>query len=319
MAEGRTYVIEWTRSDDGWTLRVRGERRLQTMRGTFEKALDEIGSQIGARFGDGEPLFTYDPPLPTRASDDEYLRDGLALFDGTGYTQLRERYPFHLFAGGPCRHCAHPTGRRSELPVQLEGAIREHVTSCPFFYYSPLLVSEEFLSLLTDSERACCEWRRCERERRARRVMYEVLPRVFVRVASPTGFRMSGWCCLQCGFSCAAAMDESSDIHEFAWRTELPEPLPELFGVGSLVAGLKIGGRASRLRELLRHKHSLGMYVSPLGVLDLDFTSEVALPPLRDSKFTPKLESEVAEYESRTGRSAAPARFPLAHRPPTSE
>lgn len=296
MAEGRTYVIEWTRSGDIWSLHVRGSPYLRASRATLADAKRELSAQICLRFGDGEPVFTFDPPLPTRASDDSYLRENFAVFDGSGYTQLRNRYPFELFTGGPCRHCGYPTGQRTDSPVQLDGPIREHVTSCPYHYYSPLVVSQKFLSLLTDSERACCEWRKCEREQHTRRVMYELVPRVVLPLAIPRTFRVGGWRCTHCELSVNGVLDESTDILKFVRRDQLPDPIPELFGVGSLVLGMVIAGRAPRLRELLRHKHSLGMRVHALGVLNPTDTNEVDSLPLRESGFTPKLERLVVEY-----------------------
>lgn len=273
MPDGMTYAVSWRHTSKGWEFWLRDRTRIRGAGRDQAGAERALNKAISRTVGDGEPVLTFDPPLPGPASDRQYLADGLMCISGSGYTDLLQKGREKLYGGPPCNHCGHPTGPRVAGQIHLASSMTEDVGSPSglwSFFADPILVSERFLSLLTTAELRCLEWRECVRLPNTRKRVFEAIPKSFVRTAAPKGIPVEGgWRCPLCRRTAYHLDAEKTHILTFADRRKLPRPLPPFFAVGDF-ARYELVTTATRALELLARKESRGMRALPLGVLDVE-------------------------------------------------
>lgn len=268
MSEGHIFVCQWSEDSHGLHVSVRGRPRIRATYRTWDELHDQFWQVIMERCGDGEPVLTFDPPLPVPDEDRDLLEPGLALLSGAAYSGSKTS-PGALFTHGLCPHCGRARGERNDLPAHFY-SFDADVCCAPqewWFAISGLYVSERFLSLLSDAERSCFEARLIERPPRSRRRYFEVIPRLFLPpVAHAHRAHSGGWRCPICDRQVIAQCVSDRLVYDFVAQVDLPDPLPPLFAIGDPVY-FHLCTREARAVELLQKPESRGLLVRAVGAL----------------------------------------------------
>lgn len=234
MAEGGVYLCGWKATGQGYLVWLEKRPALRCEAGTIEEATTLLADRICGELGDGEAVLEFDPPVPQKASTERFYRDDFVTVCPNSHFELRNA-PAALFTGGVCRECGHAVGPRTETPIS---AVIESGVDAAFFYRlqlaSFLLVSAEFLALLTKAERQQFEARPVQLPPKRRKRFFEIIPQFSVPPCGVAGLTASGWKCSTCGY-------RSLNHEEFGWsavsgavcRKDFPSPRPQSFFVGS--------------------------------------------------------------------------------------
>ncbi len=307
--EGQVYLCGWKKSRgkvgmwliDRPELRVEGDNFEATQEALWELALDQ--------FGDGEGVFEFKPPLPPKQAAKRFLSPHLVrvfgdsgdvvrvLGDG-GNSVTGERND--LFVGEPCKVCHRSSPKRSERQLVIESVESGiHGGSTISLLGRLCYYSEDFVSLLTDSERAPFEWRPVQLKSRSRRRFLEPIPKCYVPDVPLRGLRFDNEACPECGRLLLAWSRFVSHcaIWRYVCRDALALPNPGLFAVGSPDRMGGIGMTIERWMELAGTPGTKGIMSDDLGVVDRSEVDDN--PPVFFPEHREKLQSRERELSGK--------------------
>lgn len=268
MTEGRVYVCCWDEDGGRWRLWVKSAPRVFGEGATYDEAEEQLLDAIASWNGDCVAVFEFDSPLPLSSNAGQFSKPSLVLIIGDSFPDSfgpKET----LFTGGRCRPCQMGIGDRSEVPLWLgpmesgfEGGFLYCGNAVTRYYFS-----ESFLSLLNSDERADFEFRKVERVDRARKRFFELVARPRIPFVGVRGMDASGFECPSCGGRTFSFLEPNLPFGAFVCRSDLPDPLPAVFAVGSLHTP-HLCMTQERWSELVGSRKARGIVSHPLGVVD---------------------------------------------------
>ena len=295
MSEGNTYRSTWWQTASGsYELWVAARPTIRGVGPTAEAAFDDLCRRINADFGDYSPEFDFDPPLPTvplPAGIDKTHYVSLWSHGGLG---LRNP-PRTLFNGLDCEVCKYnQPARRTDVPLSADptadsaiGDVGPHQRDGWCMSLATALIDQ-----LTDAERQAFTQRPIVVPPRSRRKCVEVVPNHLVPVCGVRGVEVTmGVRCEACGFQTFSHGNAIKWLKSVC-RSDLPDPIPTLFFVGTF-AGYSLCMARSRWLELKRLPGMSKWTSKPLLVVDE--ANCLRDPPLPSA-------AERADQKRRTGR-----------------
>ena len=238
MTEGKTYVCKWKRTADGYEVWVARRRTLVAQAPTFREADQKLWEVIGLATGDAESNRQYSPPEPTESPSAPWELGRLRELGGGPRCWIMN--PAELFEGGFCSNCLMPIGARTDAVLQVDsiesGSQLASATlpRCPIGAGPRLtLVTDDFLALFTDDERAPFEWRPVQVRRKGKRNFHEMIPRIApILDVSIKGRETYHGRCETCGATWVVPNWLKGAPSAFVSARDLPDPMPSLIAIG---------------------------------------------------------------------------------------
>ena len=264
--EGRVYNCTWAKAGNRFKVWLAADPKLCAEADGFSEADEQLWSALCNRFGDGENVREYEPPAPTRTSDDVYLADGLVTL--VGNSRAERIGPIDpLFANGLCKECGAGQGERTDALLEV-GSIESGFDSIfiirsGFDFY---LYSEDFLSLLQPDESARFVWRPVRRNKGARKAFFECVGINSVPFVTIRNQAVSGWECGECGHRVYSVSRKDFCFSKAVSSSSLKQPIPSCFP-----AGPEYGAQAcvtrDRWLQIRGRRGARGIVPGPLGVV----------------------------------------------------
>jgi hypothetical protein len=278
------YHCTWTRSPDGFVLWVKARPHVRGSGPTYAHAEQRLIAAIQDAGGAVQAVLEFNPPLPRSAAGAGYATPEIYLVAGDDRFETnaprwkwsesaaeldgRLRWNDAFYDAPVCRRCRFTAGRRSDKPLTLtyassryDGAFGSVGTDGGPTH---LLVSDEFLALLTPAERGNLELRPAVR--RGRRKFYELTGPDGPPLVAVAGLPLSGWRCPACDYRLWGCPAEDLATDTFVARSDLPAPLPSVFTVG-ISPEIQLAVTAPRWKELAGRKGTRGFASHLLGVV----------------------------------------------------
>ena len=285
--EHAVYICKWSHDAAGWKLWVRSRPELRGSGAEYAAAESNLIGCIQDAGGAMQAVLEFDPPLPPGQWEAQFSQPELYLICGDERFEDREQarqasassldvmcaQADEFYVVPVCRACRHARGTRSDKPLWVGtmagrfdgwfgGAHMQMLTS-------HLVFSEAFLALLTTHERQRLEFRQVTRGPQARKAFYELLGPAGPPLVGVAGLPISGWVCEVCDYRTFGYWAPRLAIHEFVAASDLPNPLPTMFVIGT-PPELQLCVTAARWRELVGRKGTRGFTSRPLGVVSAD-------------------------------------------------
>jgi len=288
----RSNIVDcrWQRTPDGWKLWVHDRPRIAGSGANFSAARDALEAGITASASDLDAVLPivpeFWPPLPATALAQRYLQPSLLSVRGDGiFEAVRNRdlerrghdprgNQSPLFRDGICSRCLRGRGPRTDAPIPIRSA-PPHVHG-GWIRGGPAdlhrVYSEQFLSLLSEPERAALSLRPVEMPKGDRRTFFELLGPARVEHVGVRDLQSDAHCCAECGARSVRVLDPRLReggflLAEFVAAADLQSPLPSLLTVGD-------GNRATlcfpqeRWAQLRNDRRASGLATEPIGVVD---------------------------------------------------
>ena len=283
--EDGVYLCTWSQSDQGFDMWLKSNPNVRSSGTTYDKATEALVEAIQDAGGAMHAVLEFDPPLTPPANIQQFLTPSIVqiwgdeIFEQAGprrsgsFANAKER-DAHLawddahYEGGCCKRCRNPLGKRTDKTLELSYVRSDYGGGfVPIKGGKSYVFSEQFLSLLTDSERASLELRKVIRSKRSRIAYYELIgpsgpPFVGLKSIPPH----SGWVCDDCGYRCFGNLREGFDLRDFIAAEDLPNPLPSIFTIGTQ-PGVELVATSERWAELVGQKGTQGMLSESIGVV----------------------------------------------------
>ncbi len=267
-AETNVIPCKWKKTAHGYRLWVRGRPDVFGEAESFEDAEQALTDAIWEAAEDLDAVIPtvpeYDPPLPASAIGEQFLKPELFLVSGDGVfdiearayarnewsesreARLQEHFALldSMYTGGLCRSCKHGIGNRTDQSFPIGSCDSAYdggsIRNCYGFFASfGHIYSDGFISLLRTEEKARLEFRPLSTScRRPRRKYFELLTAPEVAFVGVNGFDTNGYECGDCGnrffYVDEPALNQGGfSINHFVCRSDLPDPLPSCFVVGT--------------------------------------------------------------------------------------
>jgi hypothetical protein len=271
MAEGRTYLCTWKRTESGFDAWVKARPKLRGSAESFEAADEALYEAILAALGDGENSREYTPPRPDAIESDGLLYR-LKHVTGNGRAMIANDDMPGLWTRGVCTDCRKARGKRTNAPIVLQSADSENGLSAraqhPFNYPGFDLYSADFVALLTPAERRRFTWRAVERVRGSKPYLEIVASRTALPLAAfkeeYVGHDL--YVCPTCGYKSEPSYSFVPPTPSlYVSERDVPRRLPSCFTVGRQLA---LCFTAERWAELVERKAARGLVSSDVGVVD---------------------------------------------------
>jgi len=270
MPEGRVYKVGWNQTSTGWRLWLLDHPRIAADVATLDDpaATEALLEPVCREFGDGEPTFTFHPPVPPAAVDAPFIARGLGLIVNHACAWIAGNVTDY-FSGRVCELCLRITGERNDAALVESRPPEGDLCDRNPMDFGPVVATERFVALLSPSERDAVELRPCVRSARARRKVYEVIPKVIVPKVPVLGIPRPALRCGACGNTFFRNELPSSDMRTFIADSAIDADVPALFGVGSS-QHLQLATTFTRATELAGHPHARGAGATRLGTVPPD-------------------------------------------------
>ena len=150
-SEGNVYLCAWSKKGKDFKITLKKDERITVTSDDFRAAEELMWELLCEKFGDGEAVVEYDKPLPKTEFSKKFGNPEILTIAGNASVG-RMVGPPDLFSGGFCIKCQRPLGSRTKHSLEFDylptadGAVA--------FGHVGNLFSEDFLSLLSDQERA---------------------------------------------------------------------------------------------------------------------------------------------------------------------
>jgi hypothetical protein len=141
--EGNVYKVCWKKVSSGYSAWLSCIPKLK-INGKNEEELSELLFEITMdRYGDGEPCFDFDPPLPAESSEPSYFKpEWFVLGSNEHFRTVGDRAA--LFSEGLCSYCGAGRGQRTSTPRVLDGIPKSDFAFIWQEQPSAYIVSENF-------------------------------------------------------------------------------------------------------------------------------------------------------------------------------
>lgn len=271
--EGNTYIVSWKKQGDKYKVYLKENEDFNGIDIDFETACDELCLNICEMLGDGEAVLslTREPPQPQGVS--QYARPALVTLSWNESAR-GEKYQENLFEGGYCSACLSGIGKRTTNPLVVDLFPKGNIGDFHQFEFHPVLLSDAFLSLLTEKERNNLGLQEVVCTKKTRRKFKEVNGKpVFKQVGVKDGnyTSLSSWQCESCGykmFSCThPELPDNYKYSSFCAASDLKSKLDDIFVVEDTMGRKMVCLKLIRWKQLIGKPESKGISADRLYVL----------------------------------------------------
>jgi hypothetical protein len=281
--EDAVYICGWSKSDDGFVFWLDAKPHVRASGATYDEAMEAFLDKIVKHGGAYHAVTEFVPPLPHGDFDRRYSNPEIyslcgddrfetgeprgTWFEPEDERTKREAWYDDFFSTPCCSECRSPLAPRSGLPLTLSYVKGSYDGGFVSFSRATLYVfSEKFLALLSEEERQRLEFRPVIRSKKGRKQFFELIgpsgpPEVAVR-----GLELGGWRCEVCDTRCFGYWSKDSVIHDFVARSDLPNPLREVFTIG-VQPNVHLCVTAERWAKMVGQPGTRGIVSQLIGVV----------------------------------------------------
>lgn len=150
--EGNTYPARWKKQGDKFLVYLDDDKTVKGSDIDFETACEELCLEICDRYADGEAVLNLlrEPPQPSGVS--KYASPALVTLSWNEAAE-GQKWQVGLFEDGYCEACRSGIGKRTSTSLTADTFPKGNIGGFNQVMFSPLLLSEDFLSLFTEIER----------------------------------------------------------------------------------------------------------------------------------------------------------------------
>lgn len=279
--EGNIYPARWKKQGDKFLVYLDDDKTVKGLDIDFETACEELCLEICDRYADGEAVLNLlrEPPQPSGVS--KYANPALITLSWNEAAE-GQKWQDELFDGGYCEACKGGVGKRTSTSLTAETFPKGNIGDFNQVMFSPLLLSEDFLSLFTDNERDTFGLIEVISPKKRKKRFFEVNgPAVLKQVGVKGGKynSLASWECPFCGhksFSCTHPdMPDNYKYSDFCCKSDLPSDLNNAFVIEDNIGRKMICMSLKQWKMINNHKNSKGvtadrMYVLPDDQVDRD-------------------------------------------------
>ncbi len=271
--EGNTYLANWKKQGDIFQVYLKDNKALKGIDIDFETACDELCLNICEVLGDGEAVLSLlrEPPQPSGVS--KYARPALVTLSWNE-AATGEKYQENLFEGGYCSSCRSGIGKRTDRPLEVDSFPKGNIGDFHQFEFHPVLLSEAFLSLLTDKEKNNLGLQEVICTKKTRRKFQEVNGKPVLKQVGVKGGNyssLSSWQCEACGyksFSCThPELPDNYKYSDFCAASDLNSALGDIFVIEDNMGRKMVCLQLGRWKQLIGRPESKGISADRLYVL----------------------------------------------------
>lgn len=271
--EGNTYPARWKKQGDKFVVYLTSDKAIKGIDFDFETACDELCLAICERFADGEAVLNLlrEPPQPSGVS--KYANPALVTLGWNESANGNDKQD-SLFEGGYCEGCRAGIGTRSAVPLDVEMLPKGNIGSFNQIMFSPLLLSEGFLGLLTETEKQRLGLQSVICAKNKRRKFFEVNGEPSLKQVGVKGgkyYSLSSWQCKLCGhksFSCThPEMPDNYKYTNFISATDLPKDLSEAFVIEDNMGRKTVCMSLARWHQINSNKYAKDVLADRIYVL----------------------------------------------------
>ncbi len=271
--EGNTYPVRWKKQGEKFLVYLDSEKSIRGIDIDFETACDELCLAICDKYADGEAVLNFlrEPPQPDGVS--KYANPALVTLSWNESAE-GPLWQEGLFEGGYCKACRAGVGDRTSISLEVDIIPKGEIGSFNQIMFSPVLLSEKFLTLFTEIEKARMGLIPVICRKKVNRQFYEVNGEpVLKQVGVKSGVYNSliSWECESCGhksFSCShPEMPDNYKYTDFICSSDLPSDTNLAFVIEDNIGRKMICMSLSRWRQLNNHKNSKGVSADRIYVL----------------------------------------------------
>lgn len=271
--EGNTYLANWKKQGDKFVVYLTDNKELKGIDIDLETACDELCLNICEALGDGEAVLNLlrEPPQPSGVA--KYARPALVTLSWNE-SATGQKYQENLFEGGYCSACRSGIGKRTGSPLQVDSFPKGNIGDFHQFEFHPVLLSEAFLSLLTDKEKNNLGLQDVICTKKTQRIFKEVNGKPFLKQVGVKGGNyssLSSWQCGTCGyksFSCThPELPDNYKYSDFCAASDLDSALDDIFVIEDSMGRKMVCLKLSRWKQLNGRPESKGVSANRLYVL----------------------------------------------------
>ena len=271
--EGNTYPVKWKKQGNKFLVYLGSENSIKGSDIDFETACEELCLSICAKYSDGEAVLNFlrEPPKPTGIS--KYANPALVMLSWNESAEGKF-WQAGLFEKGYCKACKAGVGKRTSVPLEVETLPKGEIGSFRQPMFSPVLLSKNFVSLLSDTEKLLLGLQSVICEKEGRREFFEVNGKPIlnqVGVKEGEYNQLTSWECESCGhksFSCNhPEMPDNYKYTDFVCTNDLPDDIEQAFVIEDRIGRKMVCMSLKRWRQINDNKYTNGVSADRLYVL----------------------------------------------------
>ena len=274
--EGNTYQARWKKQGDKFLVYLDDDKTVKGLDIDFETACEELCLEICDRYADGEALLNLlrEPPQPSGVS--KYANPALVTLSWNESAE-GQKWQEGLFEGVYCEACKGGVGKRTSKNLTAETFPKGNIGDFNQVMFSPLLLSEDFLSLFTDSERDSFGLIEVISTKKRKKRFFEINGLAALKQVGVKGGKynlLASWECQSCGhksFSCTHPnMSDNYKYSGFCSKSDLPSNLNNAFVIEDNIGRKMICMPLKQWKMINNHKNTKGVTADRLYVLPDD-------------------------------------------------
>jgi hypothetical protein len=271
--EGNTYPARWKKQGEKYLVYLDSDKSIRGIDIDFETACEELCLAICDRYADGEAVLNLlrEPPQPNGVS--KYANPALVALSWNESAE-GELWQEDLFEGGYCKACRAGIGHRTSTSLEVDIIPKGEIGSFNQIMFSPVLLSENFLTYFTKTEKDQMGLQPVICRKEESRKFFEVngepiLKQVGVKAGNYNS--LISWECESCGqksFSCShPEMPDNYKYTDFVCSSDLPNNTNQAFVIEDNIGRKMICMSLKRWRQLNNQKYSKGVSAERVYVL----------------------------------------------------
>lgn len=274
--EGNTYPAKWKKQEDKFVVYLDDDKSIKGVDIDFETACEELCLAICDRYEDGEAVLNFlrEPPEPSGVS--KYANPALVHLSWNESAEGEKRQN-GLFEGGYCKACGAGIGKRTTASLKVDILPKGNISDFNQIMFSPVLLSEDFLSLFSESEKERMGLQEVICNKTEKRRFFEVNGEPLLKQVGIKGGKynsLSSWECKSCGyksFSCThPEMPDNYKYTDFICGNDLPNDMHEAFVIEDNIGRKMVCMPLKRWNQLNNHKYAKGVSAGRVYVLPKD-------------------------------------------------
>ncbi len=233
--EGNTYSASWRKQGNNFLVYLKDEPTMKSSDMSFDVACNDLCLEICKKYGDGEAILNFLKQAPIAEGVAKYSNPALVTL-GWNDSAYGESFQGGLFEGGYCSACKGGVGLRTTTPLVIKTFPTGNIGDFNQIMFSPVLLSEEFVSLLSEKEKAQLKLQKVLSSKKTNKMFYEVtgqphLKQIGIKGASYN--QLVSWQCQKCkckSFSCThPELPNNYKYTDFCCISDLPANIDEVF------------------------------------------------------------------------------------------
>lgn len=271
--EGNTYAARWKKQGDKFLVYLDDDKNVKGSDVDFETACEQLCLEICEKYADGEAVLKLlrEPPQPSGVS--KYANPALVTLSWNE-TAEGEKWQNGIFEGGYCEACKGGIGNRTSKSLTAESFPKGNIGGFNQIMFHPLLLSEKFLSLFSDSERASFGLIEVVATKKCERRFFEVNGKAVLSQVGVRGGKynsLSSRECQTCGrksFSCTHPdMPDNYKYSDFLSESDLPKNLSNSFVIEDNIGRKMICMPLKQWKTISNHPNAKGVSANRIYIL----------------------------------------------------